>query len=125
VTDHQLQLKAITLRRAMLQLIFTAGAGHTGGGLSCMDILNVLYHRVLHVSPKTFRDPHRDRYIQSKGHCVEALYCVLADCGFFPASNLETVGRYRSPYVGHPTRHIPGIEMNTGALGHGTGRKDE
>jgi len=119
MTDHDLQLKAVALRRAMLQLIVHAGAGHTGGGLSCMDILNVLYHRVLRVSPSTFGDPHRDRYVQSKGHCVEALYAVLADCGFFPAADLATVGHYQSHYVGHPTRHIPGVEMNTGALGHG------
>jgi transketolase len=57
--------------------------------------------------------------VQSKGHCVEALYVVLADRGYFPAKNLETVCRYKSHYVGHPTRHVPGIEMNTGALGHG------
>jgi transketolase len=119
VTDHELQLKAVALRRAMLRLIFNAGAGHTGGGLSCLDILNVLYNRVLNVSPKTSADPTRDRYVQSKGHCVEALYCVLADRGFFPAADLDTVCRYQSHYVGHPTRHIPGIEMNTGALGHG------
>lgn len=119
MTDHQLELKAVALRRAMLRLIYHAGAGHTGGGLSCLDILNVLYNRVLRVSPQTFGQPHRDRYIQSKGHCVEALYAVLADRGFFPAPDLETVGRYGSPYVGHPTRHIPGVEMNTGALGHG------
>ena len=119
MTDRELQLKAVALRRAMLQLIFNAGAGHTGGGLSCLDILNVLYNRVLNVSPRTCGDPQRDRYVQSKGHCVEALYVVLADRGFFPASDLDTVCHYQSPYVGHPTRHIPGIEMNTGALGHG------
>ena len=119
MTDHELQFKAIAQRRAMLKVIFHAGAGHTGGGLSCLDILNVLYNRVLNVSPETFGDPMRDRYVQSKGHSVEALYSVLADRGFFPASDLETVCHYQSHYVGHPTRHIPGIEMNTGALGHG------
>lgn len=119
MTDHELRVKGFALRRAMLRLIYNAGAGHTGGGLSCMDILNVLYNRVLRVSPGTFDHSNRDRYVQSKGHCVEALYSVLADRGFFPASDLETVCRYKSHYVGHPTRHIPGIEMNTGALGHG------
>jgi transketolase len=119
MTDHELQLKAVSLRRAMLNLIVGAGAGHTGGGLSCLDILNVLYNRVLNVSPQTFTSPTRDRYVQSKGHCVEALYAVLADRGFFPAADLATVCHYQSHYVGHPTRHIPGIEMNTGALGHG------
>jgi transketolase len=119
MTDYELQVKSFALRRAMLHLIVGAGAGHTGGGLSSMDILNVLYNRILSVTPDTFGDPGRDRYVQSKGHCVEALYAVLADRGFFPASDLETVCHYRSHYVGHPTRHIPGIEMNTGALGHG------
>jgi transketolase len=119
LTDHELRLKSIRYRRDLLRYIHHAGAGHTGGSLSCIDILNVLYSRVLRVSPETFRDPDRDRYIQSKGHSVEALYVVLADRGFFSASELETLCRYRSPLVGHPTRKVPGIEMNTGALGHG------
>jgi len=119
MTDHELRLKSIQYRRELLQAIFHAGAGHTGGSLSCVDILNVLYNRVLQVSPETFSDPNRDRYIQSKGHSVEALYVVLADRGFFPKSELETLCRYKSPFVGHPTRKVPGIEMNTGALGHG------
>ena len=104
MTDHELALKSIRLRKRTLEIIFHAGAGHTGGGLSCLDILNVLYNRVLRVSPQTFHDPNRDRYVQSKGHSVEALYAVLADRGFFPKSDLETLCRYQSPYVGHPTR---------------------
>jgi transketolase len=119
MTDHELQLKAVHLRKKTLEAIYHAGAGHTGGGLSCLDILNVLYNRVLNVSLETFASPTRDRYVQSKGHSVEALYAVLADRGFFPESELKTICRYQSHYVGHPTRHIPGIEMNTGALGHG------
>ena len=74
---------------------------------------------MLHVSPETFGDPNRDRYVQSKGHSVEALYVVLADRGYFPAADLDTLGQYQSHYVGHPTRKIHGIEMNTGGLGHG------
>ncbi len=119
MTDRQLRLKSIHYRRELLRAIAHAGAGHTGGSLSCVDILNVLYNRVLRVSPETFADPHRDRYVQSKGHSVEALYVVLADRGFFSAAQLETLCQHRSPFVGHPTRKIPGIEMNTGALGHG------
>jgi transketolase len=119
MTDYDLRLKAIRLRKLTLQTIFEAGAGHTGGGLSCLDILNVLYNRILNVSPEGCESPDRDRYVQSKGHSVEALYAVLADRGFFPESDLKTVCHYKSHYVGHPTRHIPGIEMNTGALGHG------
>ena len=119
LTDHDLALKSVHLRKKTLEAIFEAGAGHTGGGLSCLDILNVLYNRVLNVSPDTFSSPQRDRYVQSKGHSVEALYAVLADRGFFPEADLKTICRFKSHYVGHPTRHIPGIEMNTGALGHG------
>ena len=119
MNDRELAVKAVALRKRMLQLIFNAGAGHTGGGLSCLDILNVLYNRVLRISPETIANPHRDHYVQSKGHCVEALYTVLADRGYFPDADLDTVCHYQSKYVGHPTRKIPGIEMNTGALGHG------
>jgi transketolase len=119
LTDRQLQIKSVHLRKKTLEAIYEAGAGHTGGGLSCLDILNVLYNRVLKVSPETFSSPTRDRYVQSKGHSVEALYAVLGDRGYFPESELKTICHYKSHFVGHPTRHIPGIEMNTGALGHG------
>lgn len=119
LSDRDLALKSVRLRKKTLEAIFAAGAGHTGGGLSCLDILNVLYNRILNVSPATASDPNRDRYVQSKGHSVEALYAVLADRGFFPESELKSICRYQSCFVGHPTRHIPGIEMNTGALGHG------
>jgi transketolase len=119
MTDRDLTLKSFALRRRMLTLIHGAGAGHTGGGLSCLDILNVLYNRVLKVTPETVDSPVRDRYVQSKGHCVEALYAVMSDRGYFPDADLDTVCHYRSYYVGHPTRKIRGMEMNTGALGHG------
>lgn len=119
LTDLQLARKSLGYRRALLQAIKHAGAGHTGGSLSCVDILNVLYNRILRVSPETFSDPMRDRYVQSKGHSVEALFVVLADRGFFPAAELETLCQYRSHFVGHPTRKVPGVEQNTGALGHG------
>jgi transketolase len=119
LSDHELAIKSLRYRRRTLEMIKHAGAGHTGGSLSCIDILNVLYNRILHVSPESFRDPQRDRYVQSKGHSVEALYAVLADRGFFPDAELETLCQYRSHFVGHPTRHVRGIEQNTGALGHG------
>lgn len=119
LNDHDLALKAVALRGRMLRLIHDAGAGHTGGGLSCLDILNLLYNRVLAVTPETAADPFRDRYVQSKGHCVEALYAVMSDRGYFPDADLDTVCHYKSYYVGHPTRKIKGMEMNTGALGHG------
>ena len=119
MTVAELERKSLAYRRKLLTYIKKANAGHTGGSLSCVDILNVLYNRVLRVAPETFADPDRDRYIQSKGHSVEALYVVLADRGFFPESDLDTLCAYGSHYVGHPTRKVFGIEQNTGALGHG------
>lgn len=117
--EKDLQLKSIEYRKKILKYIVKANAGHTGGSLSCIDILNVLYNNVMNVSPENIQSPDRDRYIQSKGHCVEALFVVLADKGFFPETDLETLCKYQSHYIGHPTRKVSGIEQNTGALGHG------
>jgi transketolase len=119
MTVTELKKKSIEYRKKILTYIYNANAGHTGGSLSCIDILNVLYNHVLKVTPQNFSSPDRDRYIQSKGHTVEALYVVLADKGFFPESDLNTLCRYKSHYIGHPTKKVNGIEQNTGALGHG------
>ncbi|HEV8273400.1 MAG TPA: transketolase [Chitinophagaceae bacterium] len=119
MTIKQLQKKSIQYRKNILKYIFHANAGHTGGSLSCIDILNVLYNDTMNVSPQNFRSPERDRYIQSKGHSVEALFVVLADKGFFPELDLNTLCKYNSHYIGHPTRKVNGVEQNTGALGHG------
>ena len=114
-----LALKSIQYRRDILTMIRSANAGHTGGDLSCIDILNVLYNHVMDIRPENFSSPYRDHFIQSKGHSVEALYAVLADLGFYRHQKLETLNRYQSDFVGHPTRAVWGIEHNTGALGHG------
>lgn len=119
MTTKELEHKSIMYRKKIIQYIYGANAGHTGGSLSCIDILNVLYNNILNVSPENFTSPDRDRYIQSKGHTVEALYVVLADKGFFPEEDLKTICRYKSHYIGHPTKKIHGVEQNTGALGHG------
>lgn len=119
MNEQDLAKKSIEYRKNILKYIYNANAGHTGGSLSCIDILNVLYNHVMNVSPGNFASPDRDRYIQSKGHSVEALFVVLADKGFFPESDLETLCKYKSHYIGHPTKKVNGIEQNTGALGHG------
>ena len=119
MTIKELKIKSVNYRKKILKYIKIANAGHTGGSLSCTDILNVLYNEVLNVSPENFSSPDRDRYIQSKGHCVEALFVVLADQGFFPEEDLNTLCKYRSHYIGHPTKKVKGVEQNTGALGHG------
>ena len=114
-----LQLKSIEYRKTILEIIYNGGAGHTAGSLSCIDILNVLYNSVLDINPDNFESYNRNRYIQSKGHSVEALYTVLNDRGFFKKSELDTLNKFNSHFIGHPTRKIKGIEHNTGALGHG------
>jgi len=117
--NRQLKHKSVQYRQDILTYIKKANAGHTGGSLSCIDILNVLYNHVMNVGPDNFQSNTRDRYIQSKGHSVEALFVVLADKGFFPKEDLETLCAYKSHYIGHPTRKVHGVEQNTGALGHG------
>ena len=115
----KLKEKSIFYRKDTLRIITEAKAGHTGGDLSCIDILNVLYNEILNITPGDTDNPDRDRYIQSKGHSAEALYAVLAERGFMPREWTSKVCAYLSPAAGHPTRKIPGIEQNTGALGHG------
>lgn len=119
MTTKELEKKSIEYRKKILKYIYGTKAGHTGGSLSCVDVLNVLYNDVMNVGPDNFTSPDRDRYIQSKGHCVEALFVVLADKGFFPETDLETLCKYKSHYIGHPTKKVNGVEQNTGALGHG------
>jgi len=121
MTEKELALKSIGYRKNILKYIVGANAGHTGGSLSCVDVLNVLYNNVMNVGPENFSSPDRDRYIQSKGHCVEALFVVLADQGFFPESDLETLCKYQSHYIGHPTRKVNGVEQNTGAFANCSG----
>jgi transketolase len=118
-TEFKLERKSIEYRKSIIKLIYLSKAGHTGGSLSCVDILNVLYNQVMNITPNNLSAIDRDHYIHSKGHSVEALYTVLMDLGFFPEDEMKTFEKYNSPFIGHPTRSVPGIEQNTGALGHG------
>lgn len=114
-----LRAKAIDIRKDIITMIHRAGTGHIGGDLSVTDILVDLYYKQMNISPENLTDPDRDRFILSKGHSVEALYAVLADRGFFPKEELETYSQYGSKFIGHPNNKIPGIEVNSGSLGHG------
>jgi len=98
MTDQELKIKSINYRKRILTYIKHANAGHTGGSLSAVDILNVLYNYVLNTTPTNFKDPNRDRFIQSKGHSVEALYVVLADQGFYDTAELDTLNQYQSHF---------------------------
>ena len=119
VDQKFLEKKSLEYRRTIIEIIYNSGAGHTGGSLSCIDILNVLYNGILEITPNNFSTIERNNYIHSKGHSVEALYTVLCDVGFFKKEDLKTLNAFDSHFIGHPTRKVSGVEHNTGALGHG------
>mgnify|MGYP005744039519 FL=1 len=119
VDQKFLEKKSLEYRRTIIEIIYNSGAGHTGGSLSCIDILNVLYNSILEITPNNFNTIERNNYIHSKGHSVEALYTVLCDVGFFKKEDLGTLNAFDSHFIGHPTRKVSGVEHNTGALGHG------
>jgi len=101
-------------------MIKAGGAGHIGGALSCTDILTALYFKILRVDPQNPTWPERDRFVLSAGHKCLALYGTLAEKGFFDSAVLDTYGALCTKLGGHPDMHkLPGIESNTGALGHG------
>ena len=109
-----------SIRRSILSTIEGAGLGHVGGDLSVTDILVTLFEGVLRIDPAEPDWPLRDRFILSKGHCAAALYSVLAQCGYFSSERLAHFAAPLSPLNGHPNRRkVPGVETNTGPLGHG------
>lgn len=116
---RELRLKAEEIRKRVIQIIFKAKAGHTGGSLSSVDVLTALYFKIMHYNPSEPGWSDRDRFIMSKGHSVEGLYCVLSRAGFLDDKVLDTYGDFKTILAGHPTRKVPGIELNSGALGHG------
>lgn len=111
--------KANQRRADVITMINRANTGHTGGALSVLDILSVLYYDVMNISPENLHDVDRDRFLLSKGHSVEGYLAILADLGFIPKEELRTFSQAGSRLIGHPTNKVPGMEMCTGALGHG------
>jgi len=98
----------------------TGDEKHSLAALSTLDVIRVLYERVLDLSPENVDDPQRDRFLLSKGHGPMAYYAVLCDQGFFPASWLDSWGTFDSPLGYHPDRNlVPGVEISSGSLGHG------
>lgn len=100
-------------------MIHRANTGHTGGAMSVLDVLSVLYYDVMNVRPGEPDWPERDRFLLSKGHSVEGYLAILADLGFFPKEELRTFSQGGSRLIGHPNNSVPGVEVCTGALGHG------
>ena len=115
----QLSLLAELSRKRLLEVIYNSKAGHTGGDLSCLNVLTALYFNFLNIDPEHLDDPERDRFILSKGHCAEALFVTLEARGILRKEVLDTLGHFDSPLAGHPTVDVPGIEVSSGALGHG------
>lgn len=108
------------LRRDCVDIIMAGGGGHIGGDMSLMDVLISLYFREMNISPENMDDPNRDRFVLSKGHSMEAYYAVLCAKGFLDLADVKkNFSRFGSPYIGHPNNNLPGIEMNSGSLGHG------
>lgn len=116
------ELKEIArkIRIRDLQAVYEAGAGHIGGEMSAIDILTVLYFYILKVYPDDPKNPNRDRFVLSKGHTACALYVTLAEAGFIPKEEIKTFLKPHSRLNGHPNcTKVPGVETNTGPLGHG------
>ena len=112
--------RALWMRRRAFQMVYEAQLGHPGGDFSAIDIMATLYFGVLRFDPKQPDLPSRDRFIMSKGHATGALYTVLSAAGYYPEDWLSTYMQPKSLLNGHPNRnYLPGIETNTGPLGHG------
>lgn len=115
-----LKAKSFELRKDVVEMIRNAKAGHIGGDFSVMDILVDLYMRQMNISTENMDDPNRDYFVMSKGHSVEAYYAVLAEKGFIDREQvIREFSTFGSKFIGHPNNKLPGIEMNSGSLGHG------
>lgn len=117
---ENLKAKSFDLRKNVIDMIIEGKGGHIGGDMSVIDILMSLYLKNMNCSPANIDDPDRDRFVMSKGHCVEAYYTVLAEAGFFDIKDvIAKFSKFGSDFIGHPNNKLPGIEMNSGSLGHG------
>ncbi|MCJ7605195.1 MAG: transketolase [Dehalococcoidales bacterium] len=108
------------LRRHIVTMLARAGSGHPGGSLSAVEIVATLYWKVLRHKPSDPNWPDRDRFVLSKGHAAPVLYAALAECGYFPVGELDTLRKFGSHLQGHADRtYTPGVEMSSGSLGQG------
>ena len=119
-TIEELETLRWDLRRDCVDIIMAGKGGHIGGDMSVIDALMVLYARHLNIAPDRVDDPDRDRFVLSKGHAMEAYYAVLCHEGYLDLDDVKArFSQFGSPYIGHPNNKLPGIEMNSGSLGHG------
>ncbi|MBE0467121.1 MAG: transketolase [Candidatus Desulforudis sp.] len=115
-----LEEKAKQIRRHIIRMLGEAGSGHPGGSLSAADIVTALYFKEMRIEPARPDWPDRDRFVLSKGHAAPVLYAALAERGYFPVEELNTLRKLGSRLQGHPDmRKLPGVEISTGSLGQG------
>ena len=116
----ELQTISKRMRREIVEMITHAKSGHPGGSLSAVEILVTLFFDVMRHDPENPKWPDRDHFILSKGHAAPVLYAVMAECGYTPKDQLNTLRKLGSIYQGHPdVRFIPALEASTGSLGEG------
>lgn len=119
-SDAEMTIKAKQIRRQIVEMVTVAGSGHVGGSLSAVEIMMSLYLRVMRHDSGHPAHPDRDRFVLSKGHATPVLYAVLAECGYFPSSLLNTFRKLGSPLQGHPDKRVmPYLETCSGSLGQG------
>ncbi|MGI6020186.1 MAG: transketolase [Lachnospiraceae bacterium] len=120
LTNTQLEAIAYKARYHCVDIVHNASSGHPGGSMSCLDVLTTLYFDVMNINPEDPKNPDRDRFVMSKGHCSPALYPVLALRGFFPEENLRQFRKCDYEMSGHcEMKHVSGVDMSTGSLGQG------
>lgn len=120
MTDEELVKVANEVRKGIVTGVHAAKSGHPGGSLGAADIMTYLYFEEMNIDPADPKKADRDRFVLSKGHCAPALYSVLAERGYFPKEDLETLRHIGSHLQGHPNMNdTPGVDMSTGSLGQG------
>ncbi len=118
--ENELKLFAAKVRRWVVEGVYSANSGHPGGSLSCTDILTYLYNAEMRIDPSDPKNPGRDRFVLSKGHCAPALYSVLGLKGYFDINEMKNLRKLGSILQGHPCiQETPGVDMSTGSLGQG------
>lgn len=119
MNNLELQRHANDVRKGIVTAVHSAKAGHPGGSLSAADIFTYLYFEEMNIDPRDPEKEDRDRFVLSKGHTAPGLYSALAYRGFFPVEDLKTLRKLGSYLQGHPSIHIPGVDMASGSLGQG------
>jgi transketolase len=120
LTITQMQKKANDIRQDIIRMLETAGSGHSAGPLGLADVVTALYFNIMHIDPSKPEWPERDVFFLSNGHCVPVQYAAMAERGYFPVEELQTLRKLGSRLQGHPERtKLPGLENTSGPLGSG------